>query len=100
MSPPIAPSASDSPSTDTSTALVLNPSARSVAISRARVATAVYIVRMAPNTAPMPISAAMPKPIVRISCVIACDCAGVILVLAADHHVQLRVGREPVAERS
>ena len=54
---------------------MLNPSARSVAISRARVATAVYIVRMAPKTAPMPISAAIPKPIVRISRVIASDCA-------------------------
>ena len=29
--------------------------------------TAVYIVRIAPNTAPIPISAAMPKPTVRIS---------------------------------
>ena len=70
----MAPSASDSASTETSTGIVLNPSARSVAISRARVATAVYIVRMAPKTAPIPIRAAMPKPIVRISRVIACDC--------------------------
>ena len=57
MTPPIAPSASDSASTDTTTDVVLKPSARSVAISRDRVDTAVYIVRMAPNTAPMPISA-------------------------------------------
>ena len=64
MTPPIAPSTSDSASTDTSTDMVSNPSARSVAISRARVATAVYIVRIAPKTAPMPISAAMPNPIV------------------------------------
>jgi len=38
---------------------VLKPSARSVAISRVRVDTAVYIVKMAPNTAPIPISTAM-----------------------------------------
>ena len=83
MAPPISPSTIDSASTDTSTEPVLKPSARSVAISRARVATAVYIVRIAPNTAPMPISPAMPKPIVRISRVSACDCVGVVFVLAA-----------------
>ena len=47
--PPSAASASDSARTDTSTAPALNPSARSVAISRARVATAVYIVKIAPK---------------------------------------------------
>ena len=36
---------------------------------RARVATAVYMVRIAPNTAPMPISRAMVKPTVRMSVV-------------------------------
>ena len=99
MSPPIAPSASDSASTETRTDEVLNPSARSVAISRARVATAVYIVRIAPKTAPMPISAAMPKPIDRISRVIATRLRGVVFVLAPDGDVDLRVRREPVAER-
>ena len=42
------------------------PSARSVAISRVRLATAVYIVITAPNTAPMPISTPMIMPIVRM----------------------------------
>ena len=45
----MAPSTIDSTSTDTMTELVSKPSARSVAISRARVETAVYIVRIAPN---------------------------------------------------
>ena len=40
------PSASDSAKTDTSTDAVLNPSARSVAISRARVATACTSLRV------------------------------------------------------
>ena len=59
MAPPIAASASDSASTEISTDVVLKPSARSVAISRVLVDTAVYIVRIAPNTAPMPISTAI-----------------------------------------
>ena len=78
---------------------MLNPSARSVAISRARVATAVYIVRMAPKTAPMPISAGdgeadrldQPGQGLRL--------AGVVLVFAPDHDVHLRIGGEPVAKR-
>ena len=74
MTPPMAASASDSTSTDTTTDVVLKPSARSVAISRDRVDTAVYIVRMAPNTAPMPISAAMPKPTPWIRPLSARDC--------------------------
>ena len=74
MAPPSAARASDSAITDTTTELALKPSARSVAISRERVDTAVYIVRIAPNTAPMPISNAMPKPTVWMRPVSARDC--------------------------
>ncbi|MEZ5283540.1 MAG: hypothetical protein R2712_01780 [Vicinamibacterales bacterium] len=66
--------ASDSASTDTTTEVVLKPSARRVAISRDRVETAVHIVRTAPKTAPMPISAAMANPSPRMSALRACDC--------------------------
>ena len=63
MSPPIPPptmaSATDSAMTETTTGPLENPSARRVAISRVRLATAVYMVLMAPNTAPMPIRNAM-----------------------------------------
>ena len=69
----MAPSTSDSTSTETTTDVVLKPRARSVAISRVRVDTAVYIVRMAPKTAPTAISTAMPKPTVRISVVSVCE---------------------------
>ena len=70
----MAASASDSIITDTTTDAASKPSARSVAISRDRVDTAVYIVRMAPNTAPMPISAAMPNPTPRMRLLSARDC--------------------------
>ena len=61
-------------STEKTTAPAPNPRARKVAISRVREATAVYIVLMAPKTAPMPISTAMKYPSVRMSRLSCCDC--------------------------
>ena len=74
MTPPMAPNASDSTSTETTTDVALNPSALSVAISRDRVDTAVYIVRIAPKIAPIPIRAAMPNPTPLMSPLSARDC--------------------------
>ena len=50
------------------------PSARMVAISRPRSATAEYIVLRAPNTAPIAMMAATRPPSTVISCVMAEDC--------------------------
>jgi len=51
-----------------------NPSARSVAISRERSATAEYIVFSAPKTAPIPITTAMIEPSTVIRVVSCRDC--------------------------
>jgi hypothetical protein len=56
------------------TGVAPKPSARSVAISCVRDATAEYIVLTAPKIAPSPISTAMPTPIVRITVCSTCDC--------------------------
>jgi hypothetical protein len=61
MAPPTSASSSDSSISDTTTAPLPKPSARSVAISRVRAATALYIVFSAPNTAPMAIKNAIRK---------------------------------------
>ncbi|MCE2541194.1 MAG: hypothetical protein J4G16_12680 [Acidobacteria bacterium] len=50
------------------------PRARSVAISRVRAATAVYIVLMPPNTAPIPIRSAITVPMPVMMPVMAWDC--------------------------
>ena len=63
-----------STSTDMTTGTLPKPSARSVAISRVRAATAEYIVLTAPKIAPSPISAAMANPIVRMIACSTCDC--------------------------
>ena len=52
-----------------------NPSARSVAISRVREDTALYIVLSAPKTAPIPMRAAMSVPRPVMSPEIAVDCS-------------------------
>ena len=69
-----------------------------MAISRARVATAVYIVRIAPKIAPMPIEAGDPEANRLNQAGQRLRLTGVVLVLAADRHVQLRIRRQPVAE--
>jgi len=74
MTPPTSASSSDSSMSETTTAPLPNPSARRVAISRVRAATALYIVFSAPNTAPMAIRNAMIKPSVVINRVMASDC--------------------------
>ncbi len=53
MTPPSSASSMVSISTETITGTPRKPMARSVAISRARVATAAYMVLSAPNTAPI-----------------------------------------------
>ena len=64
--PPTTLSSTASTSTDKTTGMLPNPSARNVAISRVRLATAVYIVMTAPNAAPTPISTPIIIPIVRM----------------------------------
>ena len=71
--PPIAIS-SASTMNDSTTEPPPKPSARRVAISRARAATAEYIVFSAPKTAPMAITKATRKPSTRISVLTICDC--------------------------
>ncbi len=65
----------DSDSTETTTGPAPNPSARSVAISRVRAATALYIVLSAPNNAPSAIRLAMKTPMVVMKRVTAVDCS-------------------------
>ena len=66
---------------ETTTAPLPKPSARSVAISRVRAATALYMVFSAPNTAPMAMSNAIRKPSVVINRVMRFGLLGVIIGL-------------------
>ena len=72
--PPTRAMQSDSMTNETITLPAPNPSARIVAISRARSVTAEYIVLSAPNTAPMPITAATMEPSTVMSVVSWRDC--------------------------
>ena len=74
MTPPASASSSDSSMSETTTGPPPKPSARNVAISRVRAATALYIVFNAPNTAPTAIKNAIRKPRVVISRVRVSDC--------------------------
>ena len=66
MTPPARASNADSSITDTTTGAPEKPMARSVAISRARVDTAAYMVLSAPNTAPTAMIPATTRPRMRI----------------------------------
>ena len=65
MAPPAAASNMVSSNTETITGTRRNPRARKVAISRARAATAEYIVLSAPKTAPMAMMAPTVMPRIR-----------------------------------
>ena len=72
-SPPIPAMNSASTTKDITTLGPPKPSARMVAISRERSATAEYMVLRAPNTAPSPITAATIEPSTVMSPVSICD---------------------------
>ena len=72
--PPTNAMQSASKTNDITTLPVPKPSARMAAISRARSATAEYIVFSAPKTAPMPMTAATMEPRTRINVEIWRDC--------------------------
>ena len=75
MMPPVKASASDSINTEQTTGAAPKPSARSVAISRPRAATALYIVLSAPNNAPNAIIRATTVPSVVMKLVVIVDCS-------------------------
>ena len=74
MTPPTRLSSTASTSTETTTGQLPNPSARSVAISRVRLATAEYIVLTAPKTAPIPSARRCRSRCDRMIVCSTCDC--------------------------
>jgi hypothetical protein len=79
VSPPAIPPASararDSSNTEHTTGVAPKPSARNVAISRTRDATALYMVFNAPRSAPSAIIDAMAVPRMEMNCVVIEDCS-------------------------
>ena len=72
--PPSSASSMVSSITAVTTGTLRKPSARRVAISRARPATAAYMLLSAPNTAPIAMIAPITEPRMRISLVSPSDC--------------------------
>ena len=99
MTPPTTARNTDSITNENRIARREKPSARSVPISRVRAATIAYIVFMAPNTAPMPMTTAT-----KLASALqhAGERAGLVLVVLAlldGLELHLRLGPDPLVER-